>query len=153
TRLAVISALVFGVLLTVLSVVSYTVLQQRLDADMTTRLTELTEGLHGYLNVDGETPALEFDANDDDRAAFVQEATQYYQVYDAQSGNLLIESPGFAPLGLRLTTAEVQACRAQPQFVDISTEYGRMRISNSVIPASAGHSYLMQVGVSLVPMD
>lgn len=153
TRLAVTSALVFGVLLSVLSVVSYTVLQQRLDADMTTRLTELTEGLHGYLNVDGDTPAVEFDASDDDEAAFVQEATQYYQVYDAQSGGLLMESPGFAPLGLHLTTAEVQAFRAQPQFVDISTEYGRLRISNSVIPGPGGRSYLMQVGVSLVPMD
>src|SRR4029079_13861169 len=112
-----------------------------------TRLTELTEGLHGYLNVDGDTPAVEFDASDDDEAAFVQEATQYYQVYDAQSGNLLMESPGFAPLGLHLTTAEVQAFRAQPQFIDITTEYGRLRISNSVIPGPGGRSYPMQVGV------
>lgn len=153
TRLAVISAIVFGALLTAVSVLSYEVLQQRLDADMTTRLTELTTGLHGYLNFDGETPTVDFDANDGDEAAFVHEATQYYQVYDAKSGQLLVESPGFAPMGLHLTSAEVQAFRAQPRFEDISTEYGRVRISNSVIAGPGGRSYLMQVGVSLAPMD
>jgi hypothetical protein len=153
TRLAVISALVFGALLTALSVLSYEVLQQRLDADMTTRLAELTKGLHGYLNLDGDAPTVEFDASDGDEAAFVHEATQYYQVYDAQSGRLLVESPGVAPLGLRLTAAEVQAFRAQPQFEDITTEYGRLRISNSIVAGPGGRSYLMQVGVSLAPTD
>jgi heavy metal sensor kinase len=153
TRLAVSSALVFGALLTAISVLSYEVLQQRLDADMTTRLTELTKGLHGYVNLDGEIPTVEFDESDGDEAAFVHEATQYYQVYDAQTGQLLVESPGVAPLGLHLTSSEVQAFRAQPQFEDVSTEYGRVRISNSVISAPGGRAYLMQVGVSLAPMD
>jgi HAMP domain len=153
TRLAVISAIVFGALLTGVSVLSYEVLQQRLDADMTTRLAELTNGLHGYLNLDGETPTVEFDASDGDEAAFVHEATQYYQVYDAQTGRLLVESPGVAPMGLHLTSAEVQAFRTQPQFEDISTEYGRVRLSNSVIAGAGGRTYLMQVGVSLAPMD
>jgi heavy metal sensor kinase len=152
-RLAVISALVFGALLTAISALSYKVLEQGLDADTTTRLTELTEGLHGYLNLDGETPAIEFDESDADEAAFVHEATQYYQVYDAQSGQLLVESPGFAPMGLHLTSAEVQAFRAHPQFEDIATEYGRVRISNSVIAGPGGRTYLLQVGVALAAMD
>jgi heavy metal sensor kinase len=83
----------------------------------------------------------------------VHEATQYYQVYDAQTGRLLVESPGVAPMGLHLTSAEVQAFRTQPQFEDISTEYGRVRLSNSVIAGAGGRTYLMQVGVSLAPMD
>ena len=54
-RLAAISTIVFGLLLAALSFVSYTVLSRRLDADVTERLTELTDGLHGYLRFDGDT--------------------------------------------------------------------------------------------------
>ena len=40
-----------------------------------------------------------FDAADADQAAFVHEATRYYQVYDAGTGRLLAASAGFTPLG------------------------------------------------------
>jgi heavy metal sensor kinase len=152
-RLAVVSALVFGVLLAAVSVVSYQVFAQRLDADVSTRLTEITTGLHGYLQFHGELPTVEFDANDDDEAAFVHEATQYYQIYDADSGHLLVESDGLAPLGLHLTPAEVQAYRAEPKRFDISTSYGRIRVSNSELPGDDKRTYLLQVGISLAPMD
>ena len=85
-RLAAISTIVFGLLLAALSVVSYQVLARRLDADVTERLTELTDGLHGYLRFDDDTASVEFDASDNDQAAFVHEATRYYQVYDAATG-------------------------------------------------------------------
>ena len=65
-RLAVFSALVCGLLLSVLSVVSYGVLGRRLDADVTMRLTELTDGLHGYLRFEHERPSVEH--NDADGA-------------------------------------------------------------------------------------
>ena len=152
-RLAAISTVVFGLLLAALSVVSYSVLARRLDGDVTERLTQLTDGLHGYLRFDSGVPSVEFDAADSDQAAFVQEATRYYQIYDVSTGQLLVESSGFAPLGLRLTTAEVQAFRARPNPFDIVTEYGRLRISNSVRPVSGSQAYLLQVGVSLASMD
>ena len=65
-RLAVFSALVCGLLLSILSVVSYGVLGRRLDADVTMRLTELTDGLHGYLRFENERPSVEH--NDADGA-------------------------------------------------------------------------------------
>jgi heavy metal sensor kinase len=152
-RLAAISTIVFGLLLAALSIVSYEVLARRLDADVTERLTQLTDGLHGYLRFDGGVASVDFDAGDSDQAAFVQEATRYYQIYDVATGRLLAESNGFTPLGLRLTSAEVRAFRAQPKSFDIGTEYGRLRISNSVRAVSDTQAYLLQVGVSLAPMD
>jgi len=153
TRLAAISTIVFGLLLAALSVVSYKVLSRRLDADVTERLTELTDGLHGYLRFDDDTTSVAFDASDNDQAAFVHEATRYYQVYDGGTGRLLTESSGLAPLGLHLTPGEVQAFRAEPRPFDIATEYGRLRISNSVRTVADRGTYLLQVGVSLAPMD
>lgn len=152
-RLAVISTLVFGVLLAGLGVASYQVLARRLDADLRTRLTELTDGLHGYLRFNGNEPSVEYDVRDSDQAAFVHEATRYFQIYDANTGRLLVQSNGFAPLGLNLTPVEVHALRAQPRPFDIRTEYGRIRISNSVITRSPERVYLLQVGVPLEPMD
>ena len=131
-RLATISTVVFGLLLAALSVVSYEVLSRRLDADVTERLAELTDGLHGYLRFDADKASIAFDASDNDQAAFVHEATRYYQVYDAGTGRLLAESNGIAPLALHLTPGEVQSFRAEPQPFDIETEYGRLRLSNSV---------------------
>ena len=87
-RLAAISTIVFGVLLAGLSVVSYEVLGRRLDDDVTERLGELTAGLHGYLTFDDDTATIAFDANDDDSAAFVHEATRYYQIYDVRLGSV-----------------------------------------------------------------
>jgi two-component system OmpR family sensor kinase len=152
-RLAVISTLVSGLFLSILSVVSYGVLSRGLDADASTRLIELTDGLHGYLRFHGDTPTVEFNASDGDQAAFVQEATRYYQIYDTGTGRLLFESNGFAPLGLYLTPTEIRSYQGRPSPFDISTEYGRVRVSNSVVRDARGHEYLLQVGVSLRTMD
>jgi two-component system, OmpR family, heavy metal sensor histidine kinase CusS len=75
------------------------------------------------------------------------------QLYDAASGRLLLQSPGLAPLGLRLTTAEVGMFVKDPATIDIATEYGRVRISNTLVNATDGHAYLLQVGLSLAAMD
>ena len=152
-RLAVIATIVSGMLLGGLSILSYTVLARWLDEDVTTRLTELTDGLHGYLRFDGEGPAVEYNASDTDEASFVHEATRYYQIYDADSGRLLIQSPDMAPLGLTLTSGEVATARSNSQPFDISTQYGRLRVINSPITSPAGKTYLLQVGVSLRSLD
>jgi heavy metal sensor kinase len=64
-----------------------------------------------------------------------------------------VESAGFAPLGLQLTPAEVAAYRAQPSPFDIETTNGRLRVSNSTGIKPDGGAYLLQVGVSLAPLD
>jgi two-component system, OmpR family, sensor kinase len=152
-RLAVFSALVCGLLLSVLSVVSYGVLGRLLDADVTMRLMELTDGLHGYLRFESQVPTVEHNSADGAQAAFVQEATRYMRIYDVGSGRLLLQSDGFAPMGLHLTPEQVRANRTHLQPFDLSTQYGRVRISNSAIRDRVGREYLVQVGVSLNTMD
>jgi heavy metal sensor kinase len=152
-RLAVISMIVSGLLLGAVSIISYGVLSRWLDEDASTRLRELTEGLHGYLRFTDGEPSLDFNPSDSDQVEFVQEATRYYQLYDVATGRLVFQSAGLVPLGLHLTPEEVQSYRSRPRPFDISTDYGRLRISNSVIPGEPGRSYLLQVGVSLRTLD
>ena len=153
TRLTVLYTALFGLLVAVMSLVSYRVLARQLDADATAALTGLTSGLHGYLHFQGGTPTLAFDPNDADQAAFVHEATRFYQIYDANTGALLVQSDALEPLGLRFTPSEVRAFRDRPDFLDMRTDYGRIRISNSLITPAQGESYLLQVGESLEPMN
>jgi len=152
TRLTVVYTVVFGLLLTAISLISYGVLARQLDADATASLTELTSGLHGYLRFDSGTPVLSYDPVDADEAAFVHEATRYYQIFDADSGQPIVQSEGMEPLGLHFTPGEIRALPSREPFEDIRTDYGRIRLSNSIINA-AGHSYLLQVGASLEPID
>ncbi|HYT66600.1 MAG TPA: ATP-binding protein [Vicinamibacterales bacterium] len=152
TRLTVFYTAVFGVLLTALAAVSYRALAQQLDSDATNSLTELTNGLHGYLRVDDGKPDFVFDPNDPDESAFVKRATRYYQIYDGATGALLAQSEAMEPLGLTFAPAEVKSFRDQPSLHDIETDYGRIRLTNSVIEVGR-QTYLLQVGTSLAGMD
>ena len=153
TRLTVFYTLVFGVLLTALGGLSYRVLAQQLDSDATANLIEMTNGLHGYLRLDSGKPEVVYDTSDAQEAAFVQRATRFYQIYDAGTGALLAQSDALEPLGLTFTPTEVRSFHDQPRLHDIQTDYGRIRLTNSVIPGSGGDSYLLQVGTSLAAMD
>jgi heavy metal sensor kinase len=153
TRITLFCTATFALVLAVLSVASYRVLARQLDLDETARLTELTTGLHGYLRFDKGAPAVVFDDSDADQAAFVHDATRYYQVYDASDGRLLAQSEGLEPLGLHFAPGEVQAFLDRPRTFDIQTAYGRFRITNSPIYPASGKAYLLQVGVPLQPMD
>jgi heavy metal sensor kinase len=144
---------VFGLLLTAIAVVSYRVLARQFDADVTENLQELTSGLHGYLRFESGEPELAFDRDDLEQAAFVREATRYYQLFEADSGRQVLQSESLAPLGLHFTPAEVRAFRDRASLADFATDYGRVRISNSLAPAPWGDTYLLQVGVSLDAMD
>ena len=152
TRLTVFYTAVFGLLLIALAIVSYRVLAQQLDSDATASLIELTNGLHGYLRVTDGKPELVFDENDPDESAFVRRATRYYQIYDGSTGALLAQSDAIEPLGLTFTPAEVKSFRDQPRLHDIQTDYGRIRLTNSIMLFER-QSYLLQVGASLAAMD
>jgi len=152
-RLAVSATVVFAVLIGALAVASYTVLARQLDADASARLAELTEGLHGYLRFHDDVPSVEFDASDGDQVSFVQEATRYYQIYEAGSGRLLFQSSALAPLGLRMTPERVRGSMASLRPFDVATDYGRLRVSNSLVPGAGATTYLLQVGVTLAPND
>src|SRR6185436_17270320 len=148
TRLTVFYTLVFGLLLTALAGVSYRVLDQQLDSDATANLVETTNGLHGYLHFETATPEIVYDSSDPEEAAFVQRATRFYQIYDASSGALLAQSDAIAPLGLTFTPAEVKSFREHPRLHDVQTDYGRIRLTNSVITGNTpAEVFLLQVGL------
>jgi heavy metal sensor kinase len=151
-RLTVFYTLIFGALLIALAVVSYRVLARQLDSDATANLIELTNGLHGYLHVDDGKPDFVFDPTDPDESAFVRRATRFYQIYDGATGALLAQSEAMEPLGLTFAPAEVKSFQDQPRLHDIETDYGRIRLTNSVI-TSGRQSYLLQVGTSLAAVD
>jgi len=153
SRFTLVYAVVFGMLLLATSVVSYRVLAYQLDADITENLAERTSGLHGYLRFGADRPSVAFDATDPAEAAFVAEATRYYQVFDATTGELLLQSDALKPLGLEYTPAEVLQYRDRPVTFDVHTDYGRFRLSNSVLTPGDGRTYLLQVGISLAPTD
>ena len=154
TRLTVFYTVVFGVLLAVLATVSYRVLAEQLDSDATASLLEMTSGLHGYLRFSGGKPEIVYDSSDPDEAAFVLRATRFYQIYDATTGAMLAQSEAIEPLGVIFTPREVKSFLDQPRLHDILTDYGRIRLTNSVIvgdkPADV---FLLQVGTSLAASD
>ena len=65
----------------------------QLNLDATARLEEITRGLHGYLRFADGIPSLAYHASDPEEVGFIEEATRYYQVFDADTGRLLVESP------------------------------------------------------------
>jgi len=153
SRLALVYTAAFGLLLAAIGFAFYSVLAHQLDADADANLGELTRGLHGYLRYDSGTPAVSFDRDDAVQAAFIDEATRFFQVFDAGSGQRLLRSSALEALGLNFTPAEVQAFVEQPRTQDIETDAGRIRLSNSVITRGTNHQYLVQVGISLEPID
>lgn len=153
TRLTLIYTVILALLVTALSVTYYRVLALQLDADATADLSELTSGLHGYLHVEDGQPVLVYDRTDPDQVAFVEAASRFYQVFDADTAELLAQSTAMQPLGLRYTPAEVKAFREHPHNVDVETDRGRVRLSNSLVSPGSGATYLLQVGVSLAKAD
>jgi heavy metal sensor kinase len=133
--------------------ISYNTLASQLDADATDEVQELTRGMHGYLRFGGGEPTLSYDRNDPDQVAFVERATRYYQAFDADTGQLIYQSPGLTPLGLEYTPEEVRVFREQPRPVDVFTDQGRIRLTNTLISPSPGEHYLLQVGLRLEHFD
>jgi heavy metal sensor kinase len=144
---------VFGLLLTAIGVVSYRMLARQLDADATGNVEEMAAGLHGYLHFDSGGPVPVFDRADPEQAAFMREATRYYQVFEADTGRLVSQSEALAPLGLHFTPEEVRAYRDRATLADFATDFGKVRIANSLATAPWGQTYLLQVGVSLDAVD
>ena len=144
---------ILALLVAVLGLAYYQVLARQLDADATADLEELTAGLHGYLSFRGGQPTLDYDQTDPEQVSFIDRATRFYQIYDANTGRLLVQSPALEPLGLHYTPSEVQALREQPRTRDMQTDRGRIRFSNSLLAPSPGNVFLLQVGVSLAGFD
>ncbi|MGE0450635.1 MAG: sensor histidine kinase [Vicinamibacterales bacterium] len=144
---------ILSVALTAVGIGFHAIMVRQLDASVTSALQEKARALHGYLRFSNGTPVLSYDADDPEEAAFVDDATRYYQVYEAESGQLLTQSAGMESLGLHYTPAEVAELRAQPGAHDVQTDIGRLRLTTSVIAQADGQAYVVQVGEPLAAID
>jgi len=155
TSLTLVYTGILALLVTALAFGYQRALATELDAASTALLDEVTRGLHGYLQFRSGIPVLEYDRTDADAVTFIEEATRYYQVYDADDGRLIFQSPALEALGLRYTAEEVAvlaSATAMPDVQtvqDIETDRGRLRIQSSIATSPAGRRYLMQVGEPL----
>ena len=153
TKLTLSYAVVLACVFLGLGFAYYHVFARQLDADADSELAERTRAVHSYLRFDRDAPALRYDINDPEQVAFVTDAARYYQVYDARSGVLLMQSDALQPLGVHYTPAEVRAFAERPQTGDVVFDGGRIRLSNTTIATPAGGVFLMQVGLSLNDRD
>jgi len=152
-RLTLSYVLIFAMALGGFGIVSYEFLKSRMDTALSEELAERAAGLRGYLRFDNGAATLRFNPNDPEQAYFVQVSTRYYQIYDANSGMLLAQSPELDFLGMQLTRDELRTIISGPPFYDVTTDQGRLRFRNEVIRAPTGEVYLVQIGASMKQME
>jgi len=119
TTLTLLYALVLSVILTAVGWAYHAALKRQLDNSVTADLEDKARALHGYLRFNHNRVDLAYDTGDAEEAAFIGDATRYYQVYDGTSGQLLLQSPGLESLGLKYTTKEVSEFRGSPGIHDV----------------------------------
>lgn len=153
TSLTIVYTGILAVLMTGLAITTHSLFVRQLDEAATTSLEEKAQGLHGYLQFKRGAPVLVYNRDDVDSAAFVDNATDYYQVFDSRDGRLLTQSPGLEALGLHYTPDEVAEFRADAGPHDVQTDRGRLRLLTSVISPTPGEVYLVQVGDLLTSVD
>ena len=94
---------ILAVILTALGFGYHSALVRQLDVEAANSLEDKARGLHGYLQFKNGSPVLAYDRSDPEEVAFINDATRYFQVYDANSGRLLMQSPGLEAMGLQYT--------------------------------------------------
>ena len=153
TQLALLYTMAFAVVLSALSLFFYNTLASRLDSDVTEELESNANGLRGYLRFPNHVPTLVFDDRDPEQVNFVRTAGRYYELYDAATGELLLQSSDMSLLDLDLTPDEVHAAVRRLGTDEIEDEHVKLRFHNSLVKADARHSYLLRVGSSLSPIQ
>ncbi|MGE0704327.1 MAG: sensor histidine kinase [Vicinamibacterales bacterium] len=144
---------VLSVVLTAVGIGFHSALVRQLDTTLADALEEKSRALHRFLIFENGRPTIAFDESDPAEAAFVADATRYYQVYDARDGRLLVQSPGMQAAGLQYTPAEVAEFLAQPDPRDFATATGRLRVSTFLLTPSPGEEYVIQIGEPLASID
>jgi hypothetical protein len=103
TKLTLIYAAVFTLLLAGVSALFYNLLEYQLDKALAQELTERADALRGYLRFEGDRSRFVYDSSDPDEASFVTTATRYFQIYDAASGALIARSPEMEAMRFQYT--------------------------------------------------
>jgi heavy metal sensor kinase len=148
-RITVLYTVIFAALFAGFFFSAYHLVASQLDTDASDELTDRVEGLRGYLHFETEVPVLQYDDAAPEIGLFVRKATQFYQVYDLTDGSLVTQSQEMRLLGLSFVPAELQ----EAGFLDVNTDDGPLRILNEPVRSPTGRRFLLQVGISLKPME
>ena len=141
-------ATLFAVLLVLSGVAVYRVLAHRLAAAADDNLLDHCAGLWGYIQFRDGKPALAYDPGNRQVTYFLREATRYYQLYDAGSGQLLLESEDSSLMHLALPVAGIPRLVSHPG-IDVTMVEGKPLRFRSALFQANGHPYLLRVGVSV----
>jgi heavy metal sensor kinase len=144
---------ILSLVLTAVGLGYHSSLVRQLDLSTTEGLEDKARGLHGYLQFRNGAPILAYNEGDPAEVAFINDATRYFQIYNANTGMLLTQSRSIESLGLRYTPAEVAEFRRGPGLQDIQTDRGRLRLTTTVITPTPGEAYVVQVGELLDRVD
>ncbi len=133
--------------------VFYRTLAVRLERSLDQDLDERAAALRGYLRFPGGRPQLVFDQKDPEEAFFIRTATRYFQVLDASSGEVVLQSQELQLLGVSPSLPEVQAQVKRPHSTEIESPQGPLRFNSYVVRAGPKKEFLIQVGTSRQPVE
>ena len=120
-RLTLIYAGLSAMVLVGFGMLSYRTLAIRLETSLDQELDERAAGLRGYLRFPSGSPQLVFDAKDPEEAFFIRTATRYFQVLDASTGEILIQSQELQLLGANPSLDEVRSQVKRPRSTEIES--------------------------------
>ena len=148
TKLALSYATLFLTLLGSSGIAVYQLMAYRLRDAADDNLVDHVAGLWGYIEFQGDRPAIRFDPRNPYVTYFLLEATRYYQIYDAREGHILLESEGSAIARLALGPGEVRLLASDPGIDTRAYNKAPLRFRSALFQAN-GRSYLLRVGVSI----
>jgi heavy metal sensor kinase len=152
-RLALIYAVLSAVVLAGFGAVFYRSLAARLERGLDQDLEERAAALRGYLRFPGGRPQLVFDQNDPEEAFFIHTATRYFQVMDATSGEVLVQSQELQLLRVSPSLTQVQDQLKRPHTIEIPSPQGPLRFHSYVVNPAPRQRFLIQVGASRQPIE
>jgi len=149
-KLALLFSLTFAVVWGTSGAILYQATRVRAAAAFDAGLVHLCAGLWGYLEFDRDKhqPKLVYDAEEQEVAYFIAQASRYYQLYDANTGLVLLQSPDSALMDFALPPERVLRLVERPDF-DQATSSRHIFRFRSAVYHSAQHPYLLRVGDSL----
>lgn len=131
----------------------YRTLAVRLERSLDQELDERGAALRGYLRFPGGRAQLVYDDKDPEEAYFIRTATRYFQVLDASSGEVLLQSQELQLLDALPSPDEIQAQIKKPHTSEIQSPQGPLRFNSYVVHAGPKRDFLIQVGTSRQPVE
>jgi heavy metal sensor kinase len=146
TKLALGYALLFALLLGIAGAAVHHLMALRLTTEADDNLVDHLAGLWGYIEFRDGKPVVLQDPKNTYVTYFLREATRYYQLYDAGSGSLLLESDDSSIMHLALPSEQARQLAHHPGIDRVASNGVPLRFRSAIFQ-SKGHSYLLRVGV------